>query len=301
MGLPARRCDGQPVRGRGGSGWPCPQAGPWAAARAPGTGPRPRPQAGIGPGRSRRPVTHRRAVLTRSNTRLRASQVQPEPARPASASSPARRAAARVEGHRGGTCPGQHPPEVRARPPSRQLPGRSPEVAPGAAAPGLARKPQLAVAAGGGRRRCGTTIRQTPRGASTIETGGPLEHSGRNGALRLCRAEPALRSRRAGARGGRHQQGNITADAGRPPQAAGEQSREPLVSGDDDEGPPAAQVTAAGRPDPVKDYLDEIGKVPLLNAAGGCRAGQADRGRAVRRGEALRRRQPERRRRADRP
>jgi len=36
------RCDGQPARGRDGSGWPCPRAGPRAAAaKAPGTGPPP--------------------------------------------------------------------------------------------------------------------------------------------------------------------------------------------------------------------------------------------------------------------
>ena len=41
----------------------------------------------------------------------------------------------------------------------------------------------------------------------------------------------------------------------------------PLVSGDDDEGLPAARVAAAGATaDPVKDYLKQIGKVPLLNA-----------------------------------
>src|SRR5438552_18034276 len=40
-----------------------------------------------------------------------------------------------------------------------------------------------------------------------------------------------------------------------------------MVAGDDDEGHPADQV-AAGAPTayPVKDYLKQIGKVPLLNA-----------------------------------
>src|SRR6059058_2509221 len=63
-------------------------------------------------------------------------------------------------------------------------------------------------------------------------------------------------------------QGDVAAAAGRPPQAAGEQSQdEPLVCGDDDEDLPAARVTAAGATaDPVKDYLRQIGKVPLLNA-----------------------------------
>jgi RNA polymerase primary sigma factor len=58
------------------------------------------------------------------------------------------------------------------------------------------------------------------------------------------------------------------ARAGRPPKAAGEASQdEPLVSGDDDQGLPAAQVAAGGATaDPVKDYLRQIGTVPLLSA-----------------------------------
>src|SRR5215471_17954936 len=62
--------------------------------------------------------------------------------------------------------------------------------------------------------------------------------------------------------------GDGAAAVGRPPQAAGEDDQdEPLVSGDDDEDLPAARL-AAGRAtaDPVKDYLKQIGKVPLLNA-----------------------------------
>jgi RNA polymerase primary sigma factor len=63
-------------------------------------------------------------------------------------------------------------------------------------------------------------------------------------------------------------QGGAAAATGRPPQAAGEESQdEPWVVGDDDGGLPAAQVAAAGATaDPVKDYLKQIGKVPLLNA-----------------------------------
>ena len=62
-------------------------------------------------------------------------------------------------------------------------------------------------------------------------------------------------------------QRGVAAAAGRPPQAAGESQDEPLVSGDDDEGLPAARVAAGGATaDPVKDYLKQIGKVPLLNA-----------------------------------
>ena len=63
-------------------------------------------------------------------------------------------------------------------------------------------------------------------------------------------------------------QGDVVAAAGRPPEAAAEDSQdEPLVSGDDDEGVPAARLAAAGATaDPVKDYLKQIGKVPLLDA-----------------------------------
>jgi len=46
-----------------------------------------------------------------------------------------------------------------------------------------------------------------------------------------------------------------------------ESGEEPLVSGNDDGGLPAAQVAADGATaDPVKDYLKQIGKVPLLSA-----------------------------------
>jgi len=63
-------------------------------------------------------------------------------------------------------------------------------------------------------------------------------------------------------------QGVVAAVVGRRAKAAGEESQdEPFASGDGDEDLPAAQVTAAGATsDPVKDYLKQIGKVPLLNA-----------------------------------
>jgi RNA polymerase primary sigma factor len=49
--------------------------------------------------------------------------------------------------------------------------------------------------------------------------------------------------------------------------AAEESDDEAFVYGDDDEDLPAAQVAVAGATsDPVKDYLKQIGKVPLLNA-----------------------------------
>ncbi len=56
--------------------------------------------------------------------------------------------------------------------------------------------------------------------------------------------------------------------AGAPAKAAGEEGEdEAFVYGDDDEDLPAAQVAVAGATsDPVKDYLKQIGKVPLLNA-----------------------------------
>jgi RNA polymerase primary sigma factor len=48
---------------------------------------------------------------------------------------------------------------------------------------------------------------------------------------------------------------------------AGEGEEEAFVYGDDDDDLPAAQVASAGATaDPVKDYLKQIGKVPLLNA-----------------------------------
>jgi RNA polymerase primary sigma factor len=47
----------------------------------------------------------------------------------------------------------------------------------------------------------------------------------------------------------------------------GEGDEEAFVYGDDDDDLPAAQVASAGATaDPVKDYLKQIGKVPLLNA-----------------------------------
>jgi RNA polymerase primary sigma factor len=61
-------------------------------------------------------------------------------------------------------------------------------------------------------------------------------------------------------------------DAAAGPQADGKASGEGgddevFVYGDDDDDLPAAQVAVAGATaDPVKDYLQQIGKVPLLNA-----------------------------------
>ena len=57
----------------------------------------------------------------------------------------------------------------------------------------------------------------------------------------------------------------VVADAAAKPAGAGPE--EEFVYGDDDDDLPAAQVASAGATaDPVKDYLKQIGKVPLLNA-----------------------------------
>jgi len=57
----------------------------------------------------------------------------------------------------------------------------------------------------------------------------------------------------------------VAAVAAKPAGEEGED--EAFVYGDDDDDLPAAQVAAAGATaDPVKDYLKQIGKVPLLNA-----------------------------------
>ena len=63
--------------------------------------------------------------------------------------------------------------------------------------------------------------------------------------------------------------GAVAAAPARPLRPAGEQSQdEPPVSGEDDEDLPVARVAAASATaDPVKDYLKQIGKVPLLNAS----------------------------------
>ena len=101
------------------------------------------------------------------------------------------------------------------------------------------------------------------------EIGGPLPaariemaHPG------SARDEPRAAQEAAGEQEPGTGKGDVAAAAGRPPQPAGEENQdEALVSGDDDEDLPAARVAAAGATaDPVKDYLRQIGKVPLLSA-----------------------------------
>jgi RNA polymerase primary sigma factor len=61
--------------------------------------------------------------------------------------------------------------------------------------------------------------------------------------------------------------GDAAEQPARPRPGAGEGEDEAFVYGDDDDDLPAAQVASAGATaDPVKDYLKQIGKVPLLNA-----------------------------------
>ena len=117
----------------------------------------------------------------------------------------------------------------------------------GAVAPGLARKPGLASTGGGIGAAMGLNDQADPDGDSA--------------AAQVARQEaPGEREPGTG-------QGDVGVAAGHPPQAGGESQDEPLVSGDDDEDLPAARAASADpTADPVKDYLKQIGKVPLLNA-----------------------------------
>jgi RNA polymerase primary sigma factor len=56
-------------------------------------------------------------------------------------------------------------------------------------------------------------------------------------------------------------------EAGQPSAEAGGEDEEIFIFGDDDDGLPAARAVVVGATaDPVKDYLKQIGKVPLLDA-----------------------------------
>jgi RNA polymerase primary sigma factor len=82
-------------------------------------------------------------------------------------------------------------------------------------------------------------------------------------------AEPDLADDQEGDEPGPPVPGAVGAAApaeGKAPGAGGD-DEEIFVFGDDDDDLPAAQVAVAGATaDPVKDYLKQIGKVPLLNA-----------------------------------
>jgi RNA polymerase primary sigma factor len=105
--------------------------------------------------------------------------------------------------------------------------------------------------------------------SDAVEIGGPLPAApiemARSGS---AQDEPCAPQDAAGEQEPGTGQGDVAAAAGRPPEAAGEESEdEPFVFGDDDEDLPAARVAAGGgTADPVKDYFKQIGKVPLLNA-----------------------------------
>jgi RNA polymerase primary sigma factor len=127
------------------------------------------------------------------------------------------------------------------------------------------------VAAGGvAGAAVGLTDPADPGGDNDAgEIGGPLPANpvdvARSGA---ARDEARAAQEPAGEREPGTGQGDVKAAAGRPPPTAGKEGQdEPWVSGEDDEGLPAPQVAAAGATaDPVKDYLKQIGKVPLLTA-----------------------------------
>ena len=96
----------------------------------------------------------------------------------------------------------------------------------------------------------------------------PADSGGDSDAVEIGGPLPAAAQQAPGEQEPATGQGDVAAAAGRPPQAAGGESQGgPLVSGDDDEDLPAVRVAAASATaDPVKDYLKQIGKVPLLNA-----------------------------------
>jgi len=105
------------------------------------------------------------------------------------------------------------------------------------------------------------------RDSDAGQIGGPLPAALAETAQSGSAYDEPCAAREAEARAPGAGQGDVTAAAVRPPHAGAESQDEPLVFGDDDEDLPAARVTAAGATaDPVKDYLGQIGKVPLLNA-----------------------------------
>jgi RNA polymerase primary sigma factor len=106
------------------------------------------------------------------------------------------------------------------------------------------------------------------RDSDAAQTGGPLPpaptETAQSGSVH---DEPGAAQQAAGERHPGTGQGYVAAATGRPPQAGEDSQDEPWVSGEDAEDLPAARLAAAGATaDPVKDYLRQIGKVPLLNA-----------------------------------
>jgi RNA polymerase primary sigma factor len=106
------------------------------------------------------------------------------------------------------------------------------------------------------------------RDSDAAQIGGPLPPAPTETAhLGSADDEPGAAQEAAGEQEPGADQGYVAAAAGRAPQAAEDSQDEPWASGEDAEDLPAARVTAVGATaDPVKDYLRQIGKVPLLNA-----------------------------------
>jgi RNA polymerase primary sigma factor len=105
------------------------------------------------------------------------------------------------------------------------------------------------------------------RDSDAAQIGGPLPAAPIEMAQSGSAQDEPCAAQEAGAPEPGTGQGNVAVAVGRPPQAGQESQDEPLVFGDDDEDLPAVRVTATGATaDPVKDYLRQIGNVPLLNA-----------------------------------
>jgi len=95
------------------------------------------------------------------------------------------------------------------------------------------------------------------RHSDAAQVGGPLSASPIEMAhSRSAQDEPGAAQEPAGEQEAGTGQGDVAAAAARPPQAAG----------DDDEDLRAVRVADGATADPVRDYLKQIGKVPLLNA-----------------------------------
>jgi len=127
---------------------------------------------------------------------------------------------------------------------------------------------RVAAAGGGINAVMGLDDPAGPGGDSgAVEIDGPLA-AVPTGRARSDSAvgEPCAGREASGEPGPGTDQGGAAA-AGRPPTAGEKSQDEPFVSGDDDGDLPPTQVAVGGATaDPVKDYLKQIGKVPLLNA-----------------------------------
>ena len=95
----------------------------------------------------------------------------------------------------------------------------------------------------------------------------PAEPGTDGGAVELGGPLPAVSAEMARSGSAHGEPQALREAAGEQEQEPGAGPDEPSVSGDDDEGLPAARVAAVGATaDPVKDYLKQIGRVRLLSA-----------------------------------